>query len=163
MKCYTVWEYCIQEEARVSNREALLKEDDQALSIHTKGRKQSYFKKGRHKPSNKNFQKKRVNNQMKYYSNYQCYNCHKIGHLSRECPSPTMKNNKRNHAHIAEDEDEEERPRKRQIRGEDVDEYVLFSAFYGSVTPREDTWLIDSGASKHMSGKKDNSVKTRRE
>ena len=43
---------------------------------------------------------------------------------------------------------------QRLTRGEDVDEYVLFYALYGSVTPREDTWLIDSGPSKHMTGKK---------
>ena len=59
---------------------------------------------------------------------------------------------KRHHAHLVEDEDEE-RPRKR-TRDEDVEEYVLFSALSGSVTPGEDTWLIDSGASKHMTGKK---------
>ena len=32
MKFGIVWEDCIQEEARVANRESLLKEDDQALS-----------------------------------------------------------------------------------------------------------------------------------
>ena len=31
---------------------------------------------------------------------------------------------------------------------------MLFSTLFGSVTPGEDTWLIDSGASKHMTGKK---------
>ena len=91
MKFDLVWEDCIQEEARVANREALLREYDQALAIHTKGIKQSNFKKGNHKPSKNKFQKKRVNNQKKYYSNYQCYNCHKIGHLAREYPS--KKNN----------------------------------------------------------------------
>ena len=30
-----VWEDCIQEEARVDNKESLLREYDQALSIHT--------------------------------------------------------------------------------------------------------------------------------
>ena len=30
-----VWEDCIQEESRVANRGALLREVDQALSIHT--------------------------------------------------------------------------------------------------------------------------------
>ena len=34
-----VWEDCIQEEAREANKEALLREDDQALSTHTKGGK----------------------------------------------------------------------------------------------------------------------------
>ena len=114
MKFDIVWEDCIQEEARVANREALLREDDQALAIHTKGRTQSNFKKDSHKRPNK-FQKKRENNQKKYYSKYQCYNCHKIGHISRECPSK-KNNNQIHHAHLAEDEDDEkeEIPRKRQ-------------------------------------------------
>jgi hypothetical protein len=43
----SMWEECIQEEARVANREALLSRDeDQALVAHTKGgRKRSYFQK----------------------------------------------------------------------------------------------------------------------
>ena len=109
MKFDIVWEDYIQEEARVSNIEALYREDDQALAIYSKERKQSNFKKSNHKPSKKKFQKKK-----KDYSKYQCYNCHKIGHLSRERPSPKKNNNnKRHHAHLVEDEDEEERPRKR--------------------------------------------------
>ena len=78
-----------------------------------------------------------------------------IGHLARECPSPKQKkNNKRNDAHLVEDEDEEEKRPWKKTRGEDVEEYVLFSTLSGSVTPGEDTWIIDSGASKHMTGKK---------
>ena len=65
MKFGIVWEYCIQEEARVANKESLLKEDDQALAIHTQERKQSNFKKGNHKPSKKKFEKKK-----KDYSKY---------------------------------------------------------------------------------------------
>ena len=60
MKFEIVWEDCIQEEARVANREALLREDNQNLSIHTKGRKQSNFKKGNHKPSKNKFQNKNM-------------------------------------------------------------------------------------------------------
>ena len=104
MKFDIVWEDFIQEVARVANREALLREDDQALAIYTKGRKQSNFKKGNDKPSKNKLQKEK-----KYDSKYQCYNYHKIGHLARECPSPKKKKkNKRHHAHLAEDEDEEE-------------------------------------------------------
>jgi hypothetical protein len=46
----SVWEECVQEEAIVANREALLSRDeDQALTTHTKGgRKRSYFQKETH-------------------------------------------------------------------------------------------------------------------
>ena len=101
MKFDIVQEDCIQEEARIANREFQLREDDQALAIHTKGRKQSIFKKGNHKPSKKKFKKKK-----KDYSKYQCYKFHKIGHLARECPSPKKNNNKIDHSQLVEDEDE---------------------------------------------------------
>jgi hypothetical protein len=35
---------------------------------------------------------------------------------------------------------------------EQIKDHVLILALSRSVTPREDTWLIDSGASKHMTG-----------
>ena len=107
MKFDIVWEYCIKKEARVPNREALLKEDDQALITHTRRRKQSNFKKDSHKesiPPNK-FQRKRENSQKKDYSKYQCYNCHKKGHLAKECPLK-KKRKKIHHAHLDEDQDE---------------------------------------------------------
>ena len=144
-----VWGDCIQEEARVANREALLREDYQALDTHTKERNQSNFKKSNHNPSKKKFQRRK---KKKDYSSFQCYNCHKLGHIAIKCPSLKNNSNKRHLAHLAEDENEE-RPRKR-TRGEDVEEYVLFYALSGSVTPGEYTWLIDIGASKHMTGNK---------
>ena len=49
MKFEIVWEDCIQEEAIVANKESLLREYDQSLDIHAKGRKQSNFKKGSNK------------------------------------------------------------------------------------------------------------------
>ena len=67
-------EDCIQEEARVANREALLREDEQALATQTKERNQSNFKSSNHNPSKKKLQKKKK----KDYSKYQCYNYHKI-------------------------------------------------------------------------------------
>ena len=48
----------------------------------------------------------------------------------------------------------EEPPKK--LAKEEVEEYILFSTLSGSVTPGSDTWLIDSGASNHMIGKKKN-------
>jgi hypothetical protein len=60
------------------------------------------------------------------------------------------RNNKRHHSHAVEDD---EPPKK--LTKEEIEDYVLFSALSGSVTPGEDTWLIDSGASKYMTGQKD--------
>ena len=63
MKFDIVWEDCIQEEDRVVNIKAFLKEDDQALATHTKRIKQSKFKKDSHKEyiPPKKFQNKRDN------------------------------------------------------------------------------------------------------
>jgi hypothetical protein len=36
-----------------------------------------------------------------------------------------------------------------------IEDYVLISTLSGSVSLGEDTWLIDSGASKHMRGQRD--------
>ena len=62
-------------------------------------------------------------------------------------------NKRRHHAHAAED-DEPYRKRSR-YESEDSsskDEYVLISTLIGNITHGSDDWLIDSGASKHMTG-----------
>jgi hypothetical protein len=38
---------------------------------------------------------------------------------------------------------------------EQIEDYVLISSLSGSVSHGEDTWLIDSGASKHITGQRD--------
>ena len=80
LKFDIVWEDYIQEEARVTNRESLLREYYQALATHTRRIRQSNFKKDIHKKYRppKKFQRKRENSQKKDYSKYQCYNRHKI-------------------------------------------------------------------------------------
>ena len=79
MKFDIVSEDCIQEEARVANREALVKEYDQALATHTKRRRiQPKFKKGNHRESQppRRFQRTRESFP-KDYSNLQCFHCDK--------------------------------------------------------------------------------------
>jgi hypothetical protein len=76
-----------------------------------------------------------------------------MGQIAKNCPARReeykKRNNKRHHAHAAEDD---EPPNK--LAKEEIEEYVLFSALPGFVTPGEDTWLIDNGASKHMTSQK---------
>ena len=117
-----LWEECIQEETRVENREALLKEDYQALATHTKRRRsQSNFKRRNFKESQppRRIQRRRENHPEKDYSGFQCFHCDKIGHIARNCPikkkecKKRINNNKRYHAHLGKDEyeeEEEERP-----------------------------------------------------
>ena len=47
----------------------------------------------------------------------------------------------------------EEEPPKKSSKGE-VEEYILFSVLSRYMKPESDTWLIDSGDSKHMTGQK---------
>ena len=60
--------------------------------------------------------------------------------------------NKRHNANAAKDE---ERAQKRETNNDSDDKYVLISSLRGRVTHGNDTWLVDSGASKHMTGYKD--------
>ena len=56
---------------------------------------------------------------------------------------------KRHHAHGEEDDQE------RYKEDDSTEEYVLISSLTSTFTHGSDTWLIDSGASKHMVGYKD--------
>ena len=63
------------------------------------------------------------------------------------------KNNskRRHHAHTIEDDD----PPRKKVKQESEYEYVLISDLMGTITHGSKYWLIDSGASKHMTGFKE--------
>ena len=60
--------------------------------------------------------------------------------------------NKRHYANAVEDE---EPVQKKERTNDSDDEYILISVLTGTVTHGNDTWLVDSGASKHMTCYKD--------
>jgi hypothetical protein len=76
-----------------------------------------------------------------------------MGHIAKNCPlkieENKKKNNKIHHAHAVEDDES-----AKKLARDEIEEYVLFLALSETVTPRNDTWLIDSGASKNMAGHK---------
>jgi hypothetical protein len=75
-----------------------------------------------------------------------------MGHIANFCPARReeyKRKHKRLHAHVVEDEN----PPAKMIR-EQIKDHVLISTLSGSVTPGENTWLIDSGAYKHMTGQR---------
>ena len=53
---------------------------------------------------------------------------------------------KRHHAHAAEDDE----PSNKRIKQDSDEEYVLIFALTGNITHGSNDWLIDIGASKHM-------------
>jgi hypothetical protein len=123
-----------------------------------------YFQKETHKESHpqnklihkecqpKIFQKKGQRKE-RDFSSYQCYHCDKMGHIARHCPARReeyKRKNKRHHAHAVEDKE----PPTKMIR-ERIEDCILILALLGSISPGEDTWLIDSGASKHMTDQRD--------
>jgi hypothetical protein len=79
-----------------------------------------------------------------------------LGHLARDCPLikevKERRNNKRHHAHIVEDD---EHIFKRERKEDSDEEYVLVAVLTNSVNYDDETWLVDSGASRHMTGFKD--------
>ena len=144
----SLWEECVQEEARVANREVvLLRDQDQALVAHAKrGKEKSHFQKETHfhkeSHSPKRFRKyHKGQRRKKDLSSYQCYHFDNMGNIAKNCLAKReeykMRNNKRHHAHATEHDDP---PKK--LSKEEIEEYVLFFSLSGSVIPGEDTIVV---------------------
>jgi hypothetical protein len=73
-------------------------------------------------------------------SRIRCYSCKKIGHYAAQCPHRHEKGKKKHHAHATDIEDH-------KVKDE---EFLFVSTLTGTITQGSDIWLIDSGASKHM-------------
>ena len=126
----------------------------QALTLHSnKGRRENHHHQGKH-------------SHQKGSSKLRCYTCDEIGHYARNYPmnkngpKKKRKSKRRHHAHTVEDDD----PPRKRVKQESEDsssdeEYVLISALTGTVKHGSKYCLIDSGASKHMTGFKESFVK----
>jgi hypothetical protein len=133
-----LWEDCNYEEARTTTRE-----ENMAASHTRKGKINNEHS------STKKFKKVQRDN-----SNIRCYCCQELGHFARDRPLikkiKKHKGGKRNQSHTFE---YDESPKKVAKKDESSDEdYVLISSLKGIVTHGSDTWLIDNGASKNMTG-----------
>ena len=124
--------------------------EDQALAVQSKKNRTSHHR-GKNSHQKSNIRKS------KYLSNFIFYTCDERGHLARDCPRNKYRYHKRkeikkrHHADAAEDDD----PSKKRIKQDNDDsssdeEYVLISTLTGNITHGSNDWLIDSGASKHM-------------
>ena len=108
-KFQKLWEECVQEEYRIEVIEVKLNESEyQALEVHTKGKnKRNIY----NHPSRKVQGFKKNNKFKKYFLGYECFTCHKMGHISINfsmVAEQLKKKNKRFQAHAAEGNDQEE-------------------------------------------------------
>ena len=95
-------------------------------------------------------------------SNVRYYTCDEKGQFFRDFQKNKRKkkNNKRHHAHTAEDDEPSRERIKQEIDDSSSDEeYVLISTLMGTITHGSKDWLIDSGASKHMTRFKESFMK----
>lgn len=95
-----------------------------------------------------------------------CFGCDQLGHYAKDCKKfppqgkrGSKSKRKKLHASVAVEEVvEDEQPQKRMTRyatREEKKECYLVSALSGPIIDVEHIWLIDSGASRHMTGFKD--------
>ena len=142
----------MQEEARREARdEKMGVEEDQALTVYTKKRKERKSSGSPRKSwrSGKPFDKKDL-------SHINFYHCNEAGHYKKDCPKlkgQKKKGKPRKHQAHATEDDVSARKKVEDSQSFES-EYTLISALTGAITHGSDTWLIDSGASRHMTGNK---------
>ena len=148
VKFRKMWEECYQEEYHIATREEKMGSEDQSLTVQSKKTRTSIHR-GKH-----SHQKNNTRKYNKDLSKFIFYTCDERGHLARDCPRNKYRSHKRkgnkkiHHAHAVEDDE----PRKKRIKQESDEKYVLISALMGTITHGSNYWLIDSGASNHMKG-----------
>lgn len=83
----------------------------------------------------------------------QCFNRHKYGHFAANCPK--RKRKWKQHASVADVEDDQPQRKAKESQLDEMfkgirKEYYLIFAFSGSITNSSEIWLVDNGASRHM-------------
>ena len=81
-----------------------------------------------------------------------CYTCNKPRHYAKDCFSGKRKG--RHHASTAKASEEPRGKRSRESNAAEQKkkQIIIVFALTGSISNSEETWLVDSGASKHMTG-----------
>jgi hypothetical protein len=152
-----LWHDCLEEEGKSRNESSLLR--DHVLSAKTKKWKKFPQTKGKgKKPQGK------LSHLNPHLSKVKCFNCNKLGHYARDCRNPLSQQKRRGRFQVSvatEEAKPQEEPQRRQTRAatkeqEQQREYYLISALFGTITKSEEMWLIDNGASRHMTGFKQN-------
>jgi hypothetical protein len=143
-----LWCDCLQEESHTTTMSEPNKEEHSTLASRFKGKKKVTFQKGSQRKSNTKgmFKGKNIDT-----SKIKCFSCNKLGHFAKDCWYRKKYPRKGKH-HASTIEDDESKRKKKSPSNEkgNIKEYYLVSALSSTVITWSKTWLVDSGASKHM-------------
>ena len=135
-----LWQDCLHEESRIKTRAGSAPQENLALAASMKkGKKFPRKNKGKNNQKPKSDMSKII-----------CYTCNNPGHYSKDCLSEKRKG--RYHASTAEASEAPlgKRTRESNSAEQKKKQIILISALTGSITNNKETWLVDSGASRHM-------------
>jgi hypothetical protein len=130
-----------------------VKEEHSTLASRFKGRKKITFQKGSQRnPNTKGtFKGKNIDTYK-----IKCFSCNKLGHFSKDCWFRKKYPWKgKHHASTGEDDESKRNQKSPSNEKENRKEYYLVSSLSSSVFTGPKNWLVDSGASKNMTGYKE--------
>jgi hypothetical protein len=148
-----LWNDFLQEESRKTTRSDSTKEEHSALASRFKGRKKGTFQKGSQRNTNTKgtFKRKNIDT-----SKIKCFSCNKLGHFAKDCWFRKKYPRKgKHHASTVEGDESKGNQKIPSNEKENRKKYYMVSTLSSSVFMGLETWLVDSGASKHMTGYKE--------
>jgi len=84
-------------------------------------------------------------------SKVMCFNYNKMGHFAKDCKSKKKDYHKgKHHASTAEEEESRKKTSGSPKKHENRKKYYLVSSLSGHLTTDQNSSMVDSGASKHM-------------
>lgn len=147
-----LWHDCFQEEGRIQSRIDSSKEENVALTTKKK--------KGKRFPSRKKFFAQREKDIGGFrgkdfdITKVRCFHCQKKGLFIRNCRKLRKGHKGKFHVDVAEEKETYKKSEEPSGDQETRKDYYLVSTLTDSLKDSVESWLVDSGASRHMTGNK---------
>lgn len=141
-----LWSDCVQNEIRRSQSGIGKQEHEENVAIKAKGRKRK-SKQGASTSGKKSKGKQeKKEGKEKDMSKVKCWACQKMGHYAVTCPEKKNKGKGKNVAAFMDID---------EFASQFDREFSFIASLTTSVAPSSRIWYVDSGASRHMTGARD--------